>query len=101
MQYIIEKDVGLGDLSMNMGEPDLTLIDIAKLAVKNHKDAMIDFFKTLAQKDGTIKTELQRYYADKDGHDMYNADPIDKSDEKEQIVPSSADSGIGNSYEDG
>ena len=85
-----EASIGLGDLSMHNLAPDETLLDVAKMAIKKHKDKALEFFYKLAQDDTTIKSELNRYENDKRSY-KDKADPRYEI-EPDIIAPSSSDS---------
>lgn len=85
-----EASIGLGDLSMHNLTPDETLLDVAKIAIKKHKDKTLEFFHKLAEDDTTIKNELNRYKNDRRSY-KDKADPRYEI-EPEIIAPSNADS---------
>lgn len=86
-----EASIGLGDLSMHNLTPDETLLDVAKMAIKKHKDETLRFFHKLSQDDTAIKNELNRYnndrrsYKDKGDDGKYEIEP-------EIIAPNNSDS---------
>ncbi len=86
-----EASIGLGDLSMHNLAPDETLLDVAKIAIKKHKEKTLEFFHRLAQDDTAIKNELNRYENDRRSY-RDKADDGKFEIEPDIIAPNNADS---------
>ncbi len=112
-QYVAERQEedgpgingGLGDLSMSGTEPDETLLRIAKLVIKDHKNDFMSLATHLAKQNQRIRNELETYHHDSSSnlHSRKN-----KSDDRpndgysgdgDEVVPSSADSDSGTESE--
>jgi len=90
-QYLQEREEsGLGDISMNIMDPDQTLLRIAKIALGTHLDDTLNFFGNLAKKDEKIKRELESY-----DHDKNRFGKEEKEEEKDVVMPSAADTVTG------
>lgn len=101
-QYLSEREqasptdsmgIGLGEIETPSG--DDSLMRIAKIAVDDHRTDVLSFFQHLATKDGRIEEELKDYnHARKHGERPKSRDkgPHDGPDDRDEVVPSSADS---------
>jgi len=90
-QYYIwreEDEKGLADIGGSGDESDL-LFKVAKIAISNHKDKVLDFFHALARNDENIKRILGKYSDSRDSRSQaFRIAP----QEKDVIAPNGADS---------
>ena len=103
-QYLLEREqasptdafgggVGLGNIETPSS--DDSLMHIAKIAVDDHRTDTLSFFKHLATKDGRIEHELSDYHSSrKHGVRPKNmkGPPEHDTDNRDEVVPNSADS---------
>lgn len=86
--------IGLGEIETPSS--DDSLMRIAKIAVDDHRTDILSFFQHLATKDGRIEVELKDYnHARKHGErpkGKRDKGPYDAPDDRDEVVPSSADS---------
>lgn len=80
------------DLGMSGAMPEESLVRIARLAAKDHRDELMDFFQTLASKDHAIRHELDNMNRNDANR---NPRPKGKSqsslDNRDEVVPHAAD----------
>lgn len=108
-QYLSEREqaspsdsmgIGLGEIETQSG--DDSLMRIAKIAVDDHRTDILTFFQHLAKKDGRIEQELKDYNGQrKHGERPKSNNPHDSHDDRDEVVPSSADSTGGSEGGDG
>lgn len=79
---------GLGDLASPSHSANNNLLKIAKIAIKNHQQEILQFFGELAGKDEKIQQELGTYHKFINKGTHKEDTPEDMGD---VIVPNSAD----------
>jgi hypothetical protein len=98
---VIKPGEGLGDTSQSEMNPDDALTRMTKMAAQDHHQELLDFFGDLARRDGRIKQELETYKKDT-ASGLHKRKPpkphlpsIGGDDDRDEVVPSSADTSGG------
>lgn len=100
-QYLSEREQAspVGSMGMGLGEietqsGDDSLMRIAKMAVDDHRTDILSFFQHLAKKDGRIEQELKDYNNERKHSERpkNGNSPHETPDDRDEVVPSSADS---------
>lgn len=82
-----EEEKGLADIGGTDGESEL-LLKVAKMAISNHKESIMDFFHALARNDENIKRILDKYTDSRSSNTTaWRVAPKDK----DVVAPNSAD----------
>ena len=90
-QYV--EEIGdSGDLGISGAAPEESLIRIARLAAKTHRDELMEFFRLLAEKDHAIRHELDNINRNDANQPLRpKGKPQSGRDNKDEVVPHSAD----------
>lgn len=82
-----EDEKGLGDIGGTGDESEL-LLKVAKIAISNHKETVMDFFHALARNDENIKRILDKYSDSRNSNSQaFRIAPRDK----DVVAPNGAD----------
>lgn len=93
--FITERETAaLGDIAPDNSSNNEPILRIARIAIDNHPQEIMNVFKKLAEINPEIRSELERYHRDKKGVGFANDEKFkrDYERDKDEIVPNSADS---------